>query len=72
MDQLCEAIRKQVLERMDFTKEFPDAQLQELIAREMSYQKDVESLSIQQRVFVEQRVFAFFFWGNSRLQTMVE
>lgn len=57
MDQLCEAIRKQVLERMDFTKEFPDAQLQELIAREMSYQKDVESLSIQQRVFVEQRVF---------------
>lgn len=57
MDQLCEAIRKQVIERMDFTKEFPDAQLQELIAREMSYQKDVESLSIQQRVFVEQRVF---------------
>lgn len=57
MDQLCEVIRKQVLERMDFTKEFPDAQLQELIAREMSYQKDVESLSIQQRVFVEQRVF---------------
>ena len=57
MDQLCEAIRRQVLERMDFTKDFPDAELQELIAREMSYQKDVESLSIQQRIFVEQRVF---------------
>ena len=57
MEQLCETIRRQVLERMDFTKEFHDAELQELIAKEMSYQKDVEKLSIQQRIFVEQRVF---------------
>lgn len=57
MEQLCENIRKQVLERMDFTKELPDVGLQELIAREMSCQKDVERLSIQQRIAVEQRVF---------------
>lgn len=57
MEKLCENIRRQVLNRMDFTKELPDAELQELIAREMSYQKEVEKLSIQQRVFVEQRVF---------------
>lgn len=57
MEQLCEIIRKQVLGRMDFTKELPDAELQELIAKEMSYQKEVERLSIQQRIFVEQRVF---------------
>ena len=57
MEQLCETIRRQVLERMDFTEEFPDAKLQELIAKEMSYQKDVEKLSLQQRIFVEQRVF---------------
>lgn len=57
MEQLCENVRQQVLERMDFTKELPDAELQELIAKEMSYQKDVERLSIQQRIFVEQRVF---------------
>ena len=57
MDQLCENIRKQVLSRMDFTKELPDADLLELIAKEMSYQKEVERLSIQQRIFVEQRVF---------------
>ena len=57
MEQLCETIRRQVLERMDFTQEFPDAKLQELIAKEMSYQKDVEKLSLQQRIFVEQRVF---------------
>ena len=57
MNQLCEKIREQVLNRMDFTKELPDAELQELIAKEMSWQKDVERLSIQQRIFVEQRVF---------------
>ena len=57
MEQLCEMIRKQVLGRIDFTKELPDAELQELIAKEMSYQKDVERLSVQQRIFVEQRVF---------------
>lgn len=57
MEQLCEIIRKQVLGRMDFTKELPDAELQELIAKEMSYQKEVEKLSIQQRIFVEQRIF---------------
>ena len=57
MEQLCESIRKQVLERMDFTKELSDVELLELIAREMSYQRDVKQLTIQQRIFVEQRVF---------------
>ena len=57
MDKLCEGLRKQVLERMDFTKELSNVELQELIAREMSYQKDVKQLTIQQRIFVEQRVF---------------
>lgn len=57
MERLCESIRKQVLERMDFTKELSDVELQELIAREMSYQKEMKQLTIQQRIFVEQRVF---------------
>ena len=57
MEQICENIRAQVLERMDFSKELPDIELQELIAKEMSCQKDVEGLSIQQRIYVEQRVF---------------
>ena len=57
MEQLCEKIRRRVLDAMDFMKELPDAALLELIAKEMSYQKDVEKLSIQQRIFVEQRVF---------------
>lgn len=57
MEQLCEKIRKQVLERMDFSKELADVELQALIAKEISSQEDVQSLTIQQRVFVEQRVF---------------
>ena len=57
MEQLCECIREQVLEDMDFTKELPDTELQELIAKEMARHKEVERLSIQQRVCLEQRVF---------------
>ncbi len=57
MDQLCESIRRQVIERMDFSRELADVELQELIAKEMSCQKEVERLTIQQRIFVEQRVF---------------
>lgn len=57
MEQLCERIRKHVLDRMDFSRELADVELRELIAKEMSCQKDVESLTIQQRVFVEQRIF---------------
>lgn len=57
MEQLCECVREQVLESMDFTRELPDEELQELIARQMAAHQEVERLSIQQRVFVEQRVF---------------
>lgn len=57
MEHLCECLREQVLESMDFTRELPDEELQELIARQMASQKEVEKLSIQERVFVEQRVF---------------
>ena len=57
MEQLCDSIRKQVIEQMDFTMELTDAELRELIAKEMSFQREVERLTISQRVFVEQRVF---------------
>lgn len=57
MDKLCELIRLQVLERMDFSKELPDLELKELIARQMSQCEDVSRLSISNRVIIEQRVF---------------
>ena len=57
MKQLCEEIRNQVLECMDFTRELADEELQELIAREIAHRKEVGRLSIKQRVLLEQRVF---------------
>lgn len=57
MDKLCEQIRRQVLERMDFSKELEESELQELIAHEMARCSIVEELSIGQRVTLEQRVF---------------
>lgn len=57
MDKLCELIRTQVLERMDFSKELPDLELQELIARQMAQSEAVSTLSINKRVLLEQRVF---------------
>lgn len=57
MEQICETIRKQVLDHMDFSKELPDVELQELIAKEMSRQKTIERRTVQERILIEQRVF---------------
>ena len=57
MEKLCERIRALVLEDMDFSMELSDEQLQESIARKLAQQKEVEQLSIGERVNVEQRVF---------------
>ena len=57
MDRLCESLRLQVLDRLDFTKEVEDEELQELIAKEMLRHKEVEEMSIQERIHLEQRVF---------------
>lgn len=57
MEHLCELLRQQVLDRMDFSKELPDVELQEMIAREMARMNEIEQLSISQRVTLEQRVF---------------
>lgn len=57
MDKLCERLRDRVLERMDFSKELEERELQELIARELAGTKEIHELSISERVSVEQRVF---------------
>lgn len=57
MEQICETIRRQVLDHMDFSKELPDVELQELIAKEMSRQKTIERRTVQERILIEQRVF---------------
>lgn len=57
MNRLCENIKEQILERMDFSKELPDLELKEMIAKEMSHTKGVEELSLAKRIQLEQRVF---------------
>lgn len=57
MDKLCEQLRERVLERMDFSRELEEAELEALIARELAGCKQARELSIQERILVEQRVF---------------
>ncbi len=57
MEQLCEVLRERVLDRMDFSRELTNDELQEMIAKEMACTNEVRRLSIQERVSLEQRVF---------------
>lgn len=57
MEQLCEILKTRVLERMDFSRELPDTELQEMIVREMASNSGVSSLSLKERIILEQRVF---------------
>ena len=57
MENICELLRRHVLDCMDFEKELPDEELRELIVREMIRLENVQSLSIKERLYIEQRVF---------------
>ncbi len=57
MDELCEALRRRVLERLDFSRELEESELKELIARELSATEAVLNLTISERILAEQRVF---------------
>lgn len=57
MNELCERLRQQVLERLDFTKELSDTEVQELIARQMSQSTELQNISLRDRMEIEQRVF---------------
>lgn len=45
------------MERIDFSRELPDMELKDMIAREMARCKETEQLSLNQRIQLEQRVF---------------
>ena len=57
MDRLCERLREQVLEQMDFSKEMEESELKELIARVLAACGEVTEYSLKDRVVMEQRVF---------------
>ena len=45
------------MERIDFSRELPDMELKDMIAREMARCKETEKLSLNQRMQLAQRVF---------------
>ena len=57
MDKLCEQIREQVLQRMDFSQEIEEELLREVIVREIAGCDKAARLSIAQRIALEKRVF---------------
>ena len=57
MEKWCEQIRAQVLEKIDYSKELPDAELQEMIAEVMAVFKDINQITLSQRMNLEHRVF---------------
>lgn len=57
MDKLCERLRERVLERLDLSRELEEAELWELIARELESTAEAVMLTISQRITIQQRVF---------------
>lgn len=57
MEHICEQLKESILDCMDLGREMPDEELRELIARKMAHLEGVSSLSIKERLYVEQRVF---------------
>ena len=57
VDQLCENLRCLVLERVDFSRELSDIELEEIIARELASMPQAGNLSLKERIVLEQRVF---------------
>ena len=57
MDKLCEKLREQVLEQMDFSREMEESELKELITRALAASREATEYSLKERVAMEQRVF---------------
>ena len=57
MEKWCEIIRQQVLEKIDFSRELPDVELREIIAKEMAGNREINQMTLSQRIVLEQRVF---------------
>ncbi len=57
MERLCELIKNRVLESMDFSRELPDQELQDVIAREIGEALETRSLLLKERIWLEQRIF---------------
>jgi len=57
VEKWCETIREKVLEKIDFSREVPDVELREIIAKEMAGNREINQMTLSQRIVLEQRVF---------------
>ena len=57
MEKWCETIREKVLEKIDFSRELPDVELREIIAKEMAGNREINQMTLSQRIVLEHRVF---------------
>jgi len=57
MEQLCNQIREELLEQIDFSRELSNDELQEMIVRKMADYPVIIGLTLQERILLEQRVF---------------
>ena len=71
MDKLCDLLKENVLERMDFSKEATEEEVRCLIAEEIDRCVAKGTLSIKQRVYLEKRVF-YALRGLDLLQELLE
>ena len=57
MDNVCELLRKRVLDRIDWSKELVDEEIRKLISEEIAKVVEWEKISLRERVQLEQRVY---------------
>lgn len=57
MDNLCELLRRRVLDRIDWSKESEDEDIRRLISEEIAGAVEWERISLRERVQLEQRIY---------------
>lgn len=57
MEQLCNQIKEELLEQIDFSRELSNDELQEMIIRKMANHPVIIGMTLQERILLEQRVF---------------
>ena len=57
MDEIISKVRGQVLRELDLTREVPDEEIEDLIARIVSQECREHPISLSQRIYLEKAVF---------------
>ena len=57
MDNIVHTVRENVLKRMDLSRDTSDEEIEDMIAQELALESRKTSISIHERVRIEQQVF---------------